>query len=97
MTNAALIAEGRAAAQELADDGNNVDAITVSRLCDALAVREGFVLVPREPTEAMLQGACKGHKPGVPMSANREEECPKIGNRRYIWNAMIAAAGETGA
>lgn len=53
------------------------------------------VLVPREPTEAMLTDACKKHEVGKPMSS-RHGECPRIRNRRSIYKAMIAAhEGET--
>jgi hypothetical protein len=51
----------------------------------------GMVLVPREPTEAMLQTGCATHKPGVPMG-NTDRECPRIANRRAIYRAMLSAA-----
>ena len=50
------------------------------------------VRVPREPTEAMLQGACDKHKPGQPMSEDRPEECPRFQTRRRIYRAMLAAS-----
>lgn len=50
------------------------------------------VVVPREPTEAMLQGGCAKHKPGEPMSDKWHEECPSFVSRRKIWADMIAAA-----
>ena len=50
------------------------------------------VRVPREPTEAMLQGACDKHKPGQPMSEDRPEECPRFQTRRRIYAAMLAAS-----
>ncbi|WP_375272085.1 hypothetical protein [Sphingomonas sp.] len=59
-----------------------------------------MVMVPREPTEAMLQGACEKHRPGRPMQETtplpgREgdtEECPLFAKRRRIWSAMLSAA-----
>lgn len=58
------------------------------------SVPDGFVIVPKEPTEAMLQGACATHVPGQPMS-NRtggDRECPGFERRRRIWADMVAAA-----
>lgn len=49
------------------------------------------VIVPREPTDAMLQGACEKHTPGQPMSEGMRE-CPGFVRRRRIWADMIAAA-----
>lgn len=67
------------------------------------AIREaGYAVVPIEPTEAMLQGACEKHRPGQPMSAttphwrgpewDTDEECPSFVRRRKIYRAMINAA-----
>ena len=58
-------------------------------------VKDGHVLVPRTPTDAMLQGACRTHKPGVAM-ANHRGECPAFERRRRAWAQMVAAA-EAGA
>lgn len=63
----------------------------------AQAEREGWVLVPREPTEAMLQPACAKHTPGAPMRLPHEqwrgtEECPSFAKRRRIWASMLSAA-----
>lgn len=54
----------------------------------------------REPTDAMLAGACEKHTPGQPMSATTplpgwhddERECPRFVTRRRIWQRMIDAA-----
>ena len=56
----------------------------------------------REPTAAMLQGACEKHTPGLPMSAttpswrgpeyDSQDECPRFVTRRSIWQKMIDAA-----
>lgn len=52
------------------------------------------VVVPIEPTNAMLQGACKSHTPGMSMGADRfgrvSGECPSFDRRRRIWADMIA-------
>jgi len=49
-------------------------------------------LVPVEPTEAMLQGACDKHTPGQPMSKHRGDECPRFATRRRIYAKMLAAS-----
>ena len=57
--------------------------------------REGMVLVPRVPTDAMLQGACKSHIPGQSMGTIRgfeHGECPSFERRRRIWADMVSAA-----
>ena len=56
----------------------------------------GLVIVPREPTNAMVQGACKTHTVGEPMSKRPQgrEECPRFEKRRKIWQAMITNAPE---
>jgi hypothetical protein len=56
-----------------------------------VSLPEGHVVVPREPTEAMLQGACDGHKPGQPMTEGGTQECPHIEGRRIVWGRMLAA------
>lgn len=52
------------------------------------------VVVPIEPTNAMLQGACKSHTPGMSMGADRfgrvSGECPSFDRRRRIWADMIS-------
>lgn len=52
------------------------------------------VMVPIEPTNAMLQGACKSHTPGMSMGADRfgrvSGECPSFDRRRRIWADMIS-------
>lgn len=53
---------------------------------------EGLVLVPRVPTDAMLQGACRTHTPGVPMSKDHGE-CPSFNARRRAWADMVERAG----
>ncbi len=79
-----------------------LDAATVLAACNAVLrgrAQADTVVVPREPTEAMLQGACAEHRPGRPMQettprAGREHdtrECPMFATRRRIWSAMIAA------
>ena len=68
-------------------------------------LKPGMVLVPREPTAEMLQGACDKHIPGKPMNPPgatcrrgryhfplSEEECPRFVARRKIWKSMIDAA-----
>lgn len=58
----------------------------------------GWVLVPREPTEEMLQPACQKHPVGKPMrdpdpvTGRTYEECPGFDKRRRIWASMLAAA-----
>lgn len=57
--------------------------------------REGMVLVPRVPTDAMLQGACKSHIPGQSMGTIRgfeHGECPSFERRRRILADMVSAA-----
>lgn len=64
----------------------------------ALALRNltagDTVVVPIEPTNAMLQGACKSHTPGMSMGADRfgrvSGECPSFDGRRRIWADMIS-------
>ena len=56
-----------------------------------LRIPAGWVLVPREPTAAMLAGACSEHKPGEPMNA-LSGECPYIEHRRNAWRQMLDAA-----
>lgn len=53
---------------------------------------EGLVLVPRAPTDAMLQGACRTHTPGQPMSKNHPDECPSFERRRRAWADMVERA-----
>lgn len=50
-------------------------------------VQEGFVVVPKEPTVAMLESACDEHKAG-------EGECVKMKAARNLWARMIKAAGQ---
>lgn len=53
------------------------------------------VVVPVEPTDAMLQGGCAKHTPGQPMSPDspfHDRECPSFERRRRIWADMIASA-----
>lgn len=56
-----------------------------------------WILVPREPTDAMLQGACAKHTPGQPMATDPKRphahvECPAFRRRRQIWRDMIATS-----
>lgn len=53
---------------------------------------DGLVLVPRVPTDAMLNGACRTHAPGQPMSKNHPDECPSFERRRRVWADMIEKA-----
>lgn len=57
----------------------------------AVRVPPGYVLVPREPTAAMLAGGCDEHVPGKPMRAGGDE-CPYFRTRRRIWAEMLDAA-----
>ena len=50
----------------------------------------GWVAVPREPTDAMLKGACAEHQPGRHMIGGGE--CPYITRRRGVWRQMVEAA-----
>lgn len=52
----------------------------------------GKVLVPRAATDAMVQGACRTHTPGVPMSKDRGE-CPSFEARRRAWADMVERSG----
>jgi hypothetical protein len=49
------------------------------------------LLAIREPTPAMLQGACDKHIPRQPMSAERDDECSRFQTRRRLWGRMIDA------
>lgn len=80
--------------------------VTLDEIIEALQAveQQGFVRVPVEPTEAMLQGACAKHRPGRPMQEttpvrgyeNDTAECPAFVKRRSIWSAMISAAQSQG-
>jgi len=52
------------------------------------AIQRTHAIVPREPSEDMLAGACTTHKVG--------EHCIKHDARRRIWSAMIEAAPAIG-
>lgn len=56
----------------------------------------GRVLVPRAATDTMVQGACRTHTPGVPMSKDRGE-CPSFDARRRAWADMVERAVGAGA
>ena len=60
--------------------------------CTPAPEEEAWRVVPVEPTEAMLQGACDKHTPGKPMSDDRPEECPRFQTRRRIYAAMLEAS-----
>lgn len=49
-------------------------------ILQALSAREGFVLVPREPTTAMMDAVW-----GIPMSTFHQRN-------KTIWKAMLSAA-----
>ena len=53
----------------------------------------GFVIVPREPSEAMLEQFCRNHKVGELDKYG--EECIHIRNNRRRWEKMIAALEQT--
>lgn len=84
------------------DNRDTLHPITLAALTEAAACiremvewREGMVLVPRVPTDAMLQGACKSHIPGQSMGTIRgfeHGECPSFERRRRIWADMVTAA-----
>ncbi|ASE39112.1 hypothetical protein [Brevundimonas vesicularis] len=56
----------------------------------------GRVLLPRAATDVMVQGACRTHTPGVPMSKDRGE-CPSFDARRRAWSDMVDRAVGAGA
>ncbi len=59
----------------------------------------GWKMVPVEPTEAMISGACAKHTPGQPMNPDPKSfghhECPAFDRRRRIWADMIAASPQS--
>jgi hypothetical protein len=57
-------------------------------------VSPGHVIVPREPTAAMLRGACDEHEPGQSMRPDAPGlgECPHFVTRRRVWREMVWAA-----
>lgn len=78
-------------------DQGKVDFGEIATACLQALSQAGWVVVRREPSEAMLQGACDKHTPGVPMGSEgySNRECPRFETRRNIWRKMIAAsAGE---
>lgn len=57
-------------------------------------VPKGYVLMPLEPTDAMLRDACSDHEPGKPMSASLSlhgdsAECPRFGARRRLYRNLL--------
>lgn len=57
----------------------NLEAVTYAHACLAAIKREGFVCVPKEPTEAMLE------------ASNREWDGRMSARSAGVWQAMLAA------
>jgi hypothetical protein len=80
-------------------------ALTTPPIDDITGSVAGWKLVPVEPTEAMLQGACAKHRPGLPMQATTPlrgyegdtRECPAFAKRRSIWSAMLSSSPDKGS
>lgn len=67
-----------------------IDAINKRHVSDAgnsPVIPDGYVLVPREPTEAMML-----HKSGCQHHAWDDPDCAMRQTRRLIWSHMLAAA-----
>lgn len=63
-----------------------------ARLSSPAAVGEGMVVVPREPTEAMLDAAFSAYPDSSPQAAVRMKHA-----MRLDWSAMLAAAPSASA
>lgn len=58
------------------------------------ALPKGYVLMPLEPTDAMLKDACDDHEPGKPMggalaSYGDSSECPRFIARRRLYRNLL--------
>ena len=55
------------------------DAEHVAQAAIAALEANGWAVVPVEPTEDMLQGACKKHKPGLPAECGGRGPRSRLG------------------
>ncbi|HBT4563362.1 hypothetical protein [Klebsiella pneumoniae] len=55
--------------------------------CNSPAIPDGYVMVPKEPTEAMML-----HNSGCQHHAWDDPDCAMRQTRRLIWSHMLAAA-----
>ncbi len=73
-------------------EGKHGDAETIQAIICALTPKEGFVLVPVDPTDAMLDSP-SDVEVGCPTWAGSQYCCNRS-EARDIWGAMIAARPE---
>jgi len=75
---------------ERGEKGGRLRDVNEPMQSDYLEAARAAIEAMSEPTEAMVETACKSHKAGIELSNGRE--CTRIHNARFRWQAMITAA-----